>query len=29
MEELEKEGYSFVTIEEMAQIKGIDLDYNT
>lgn len=29
MEELEKEGYAFVTIEEMAQIKGIDLDYNT
>ena len=24
-----KEGYAFVTIEEMAQIKGIDLDYNT
>lgn len=29
MEELEKEGYAFVTIEEMAELKGIKLDYNT
>ena len=29
MEELEKEGYAFVTITEMAQLRGIDLDYQT
>ncbi len=29
MEELEKQGYAFVTITEMAQLKGIDLDYQT
>ncbi len=29
MEELEKEGYAFVTIDEMVKLKGIDLDYNT
>ena len=26
MEELEKEGYAFVTIEEMVTLKGINLD---
>lgn len=29
MEELEKQGYAFVTITEMAQLRGIDLDYQT
>ena len=29
MEELEKQGYAFVTITEMAQLKSIDLDYQT
>ena len=29
MEELEKEGYAFVTITEMAELRGIDLDYQT
>ena len=28
MEELEKEGYAFVTISEMAKLKGVTLDYN-
>lgn len=28
MAELEKEGYAFVTIEEMIKLKGIDLDYS-
>lgn len=27
MEELEKQGYAFVTITEMAQLRGIDLNY--
>ena len=29
MEELEKQGYAFVTISEMAELRGIDLDYQT
>ena len=29
MEELEKENYAFVTIEEMIQLRGVKLDYDT
>lgn len=29
MEELEKEGYAFVTISEMAELKGVKLDYDS
>ena len=29
MEELEKENYAFVTIEEMVQLRGVKLDYDT
>ncbi len=29
MEELEKEGYAFVTISEMVELKGIELDYDS
>ena len=29
MEELEKENYAFVTIEEMIQLRGVKLDYET
>ena len=29
MDELDKQGYAFVTITEMAQLKGINLDYQT
>jgi len=28
MERLEKEGYAFVTIDEMVELKGITLDKN-
>ena len=29
MKELEKENYAFVTIEEMVQLRGVNLDYDT
>lgn len=29
MEELEKEGYAFVTISEMVELKGVNLDYDS
>ena len=29
MAELEKENYAFVTIEEMIQLRGVNLDYDT
>ena len=29
MAELEKENYAFVTIEEMVQLRGVNLDYDT
>lgn len=29
MEELEKENYAFVTIEEMVQLRGVNLDFDT
>jgi len=29
MRELERDGYAFVTIEEMVKLKGVTLDYDT